>query len=73
MNKVRNTWDSVQQSLNWPKPWRTCGFYECVSLLNSEELRMGHLTSNWFHQTWKLHCYLVFCLSGSIQPPQNIH
>jgi len=40
-------------------------FSETIALLADEQGRSRHLTSNWFHQTWKLHCYLVFCQSGN--------
>ncbi len=30
-------------------------------------LFLRHLTSNWFHQTWELHCYLVQAASGQVE------
>lgn len=67
MKKVWEYLDEVQQLLNCLNAPHLQKVYECVALLKAEDGRMSHLTSNWFHQTWKLHCYLVFCLCGSMQ------
>ena len=54
------------------KPQNKGKLDETVALLAAEQVRSRHLTSNWFHQTWKLHCYLVFCLSGSKKFCQSV-
>ena len=65
MRKPKDSLDGVQQLYDCPKSQHRQTVYECAALLKATEVRMSHLTSNWFHQTWKLHCYLVFCLGGS--------
>ena len=57
--------DGVRQFSSCPKAQNLKRVHECVAQLAAEETRRSHLTTNWFHQTWKLHCYLIFCLSGS--------
>ena len=67
MKNVWNSFDGAQQFFNCFNAPQLQNSHECEALLKAEDVRMSHLTSNWFHQTWKLHCYLVFCLSGEIQ------
>ena len=57
--------DGVRQFSSCPEAKNRKRVHECVAQLAAEETRRSHLTTNWFHQTWKLHCYLIFCLSGS--------
>ena len=57
------------EDTNTKTSWKFC---ESAAVLAAEELRRSHLTSNWFHQTWKLHCYLIWCLSGSNDQEDNL-
>ena len=65
--------DGVRQFSSCPKAQNLKRVHECVAQLAAEETRRSHLTINWFHQTWKLHCYLIFCLSGSKEEFNNTY
>ena len=73
MKKLAFYLDGVRQFSSCPKAQNLKKLHECVALLAAEETRRSHLTSNWFHQTWKLHCYLVFCLSASKEESNNCY
>lgn len=42
-------------------------FRETTALLDADQSRSRHLASNWFHQTWKLHCYLILAAGVAFQ------